>query len=280
MVGPLMKRSLRLGQRRLPGTVRRGHGMGKTMGMLERRGLGEAGFTYIRERLAGGRTLSRLLLDGLDLAGGTAWAYLPPAMSDAQATHFAEAGLTRRATGTSPAVFARPDGRWEAVHNLVEPLLAAQVSDFLSLETRGVAVWEVSESDTGDPWIREHPEEPLLFLGEEVYVVLSHSTVSPTAVAAGLEVMSAWWGSPAALAALPAEALQPFLTLHAPLAAEQLHPLVEHCQLLYFAAYDREGYVLWSPRAQHSRDSSATATAAHAAGGCAWATRRSASPNE
>ncbi|MGH2516401.1 MAG: hypothetical protein ACRDHP_12165 [Ktedonobacterales bacterium] len=40
--------------------------------MLERRELGEAGLTYIRERLAGGRTLSRLLLDGLDLAGGTA----------------------------------------------------------------------------------------------------------------------------------------------------------------------------------------------------------------
>lgn len=223
--------------------------------MLERRELGEAGLTYIRERLGGGRTLSRLLLDGLDLAGGTAWAHLPPAMSDAQATRFAEAGLTRRATGTSPDVFERPDGHWEAVHNLAEPLIAAQVGDFLRQEPSGVAVWEDPELDTGDPWIREHPEEPLLFLGEEVYVVLSHATVSPTAVAEGLAVMRAWWGSPAVLAALPAAALQPFLTLRAPLAGEQLHPLVEHCRLLFFEAYDREGYVLWSPRAQDSRDS-------------------------
>jgi hypothetical protein len=124
------------------------------MGMLERRGLGEAGLTYIRERLAGGRTLSRLPLDGLDLAGGTAWAYLPPAMSDAQATRFAEAGFTRLATGTTgtpPDVFERPDGRWEAVHNLAEPLIAAQVGGFLRQEPRGVAVWEDPESGTGDP---------------------------------------------------------------------------------------------------------------------------------
>jgi hypothetical protein len=229
-------------------------GMGRRKSMLERRALGESGLSYIRERLAGGRTLSRLLLDGLDLAGGTAWADLPPAMSDAHAMRFAEAGLSYLATGTPPDVFERPDGRWEVVHNLVEPLLATQVGDFLRQETRGVAVWEDPESDTGDPWIRAHPEEPLLFLGEEVYVVLSHSTVSPTAVAAGLEVMSAWWGSPAVLATLSAEALQPFLTLRARIAAGQLQPLVEHCQLLFFEAYDREGYVLWSPRAGESTD--------------------------
>lgn len=218
--------------------------------MLERRELGEAGLTYIRERLAGGRTLSRLLLDGLDLAGGTTWAYLPPAMSDVQATRFAEAGLTRLATGTPPDVFERPDGRWEAVYNVAESFIAAQVGAFLSQELRGVAVWEDPESHTEDPWIRDHPEEPLLFLGEEVYIALSHSTANPTAVAAGLAVMSAWWGSPAVFAALPAEALQPFLTLRTGIAGEQLHPLVEHCRLLFVAAYDREGYVLWSLRAE------------------------------
>jgi hypothetical protein len=56
----------------------------------------------------------------------------------------------------------------------------------------------------------------------------------------------------AVLAALSAQALQPFLRLRTPIAGEQLQPLVEHCQLLFFAAYDREGYVLWSPRAGDS----------------------------
>lgn len=218
--------------------------------MLQPRELGEAGLTYIRERLAGGRTLSRLLLEGLDFAGGQAWTYLPPAMTEAQATRFAEAGLTRLATGTAPAVFERPDGRWEAISNLVEPLVAAQVRDFLTLEEPGVAIWEDPMANAGDRWVRDrdHPEEPLLFVGDEVYHVLSHATASLTAVTAGLEVMDAWWGSPAVLAALPTESLRPFLTGRSPLSAEQLQPLVDHCRVLFFLAYDQEGYVLWSPR--------------------------------
>jgi hypothetical protein len=75
--------------------------------MLERRGLGEAGLTYICQRLAGGRTVSRLLLDGLDLAAGTASAYLPPAVSDVQTARFAEAGLTHLAQYTGTRRFGR-----------------------------------------------------------------------------------------------------------------------------------------------------------------------------
>jgi len=217
--------------------------------MLERRELGDAGLTYIRERLAWGRTLSRLLLDGLDLTTGRTWTYLPPAMPEEQAKRFALGGVTRLGTGRAPAVFAHPTSdRWERVYNLVEPLVAAEVGAFLTQHDHGVAVWEDPLLDAGGPWVREHPEEPLLFLGEEVYVALSHATSSPAAVAAGLGVMGARWGSPAVVAALPVEALHPFLTLHAPVAAQHLQPLVNHCRLLFFEAYDGEGYVLWSPQ--------------------------------
>jgi hypothetical protein len=219
------------------------------MAMLERRELGHAGLTYIRERLARGRTLSHLLLAGLDLAGGHSWTYLPPAMTQGQATRFAEGGLAPLATGTAPVVFENTGGRWQVVENPVEPLVTAQVGDFLTQHPHGVAVWEDPVADAGDPWVRDHPEEPLLFLGDEVYYVLSHATAGLSAIEAGLsaEVMSAWWGSPAVLAALPDEALRPFVTRRALLATEQLQSLVDHCRLLLFLAYDGEGYVLWSP---------------------------------
>jgi hypothetical protein len=188
--------------------------------MLQPRELGDAGLTYIRERLAEGRTLSRLLLDGLDFAGGHAWTYLPPAMTAMQATRSAEAGLTRLATGTAPAVVERPAVRLEAVSNLVEPLVAAQVRDFLTLEERGVAVWEHPMATAGDRFLRDRDQELLRFVGDEVYHVLTPATASPTAVAAGLNVMDAWWGSPAVLAALPAESLRLFLTERSPRSAE------------------------------------------------------------
>ncbi|HKB47123.1 MAG TPA: hypothetical protein VKC57_05465 [Ktedonobacterales bacterium] len=57
--------------------------------MIEPRELGEEGVAYIRERLRSGETLSSQLL-GLDLERGTAWAYLPTALSDEQAHTFRE----------------------------------------------------------------------------------------------------------------------------------------------------------------------------------------------
>jgi hypothetical protein len=187
-------------------------------------------------------------------------------MTPGQATHFAEGGLTRlapRATGTAPAVFERSDGRWEVVDNVVEPLVAAQVSDFLTQDDHHVAVWEDPVTNTRDPWVRDHPEEPLWFLGDEVYHVLSHATANPSAIEASLsaEVMGAWWGSPAVLAALPDEALRPFVTRRALLSTEQLQSLVDHCRLLFFLAYDQEGYVLWSPEGEGGREGRRSADA-------------------
>jgi hypothetical protein len=39
--------------------------------MDERRDLGEGGLAYVRQRLEGGKTLAKLLLEGLDLTRGS-----------------------------------------------------------------------------------------------------------------------------------------------------------------------------------------------------------------
>lgn len=49
------------------------------------------------------------------------------------------------------------------------------------------------------------------------------------------------------LATLPAEALAPLQQRRAAITPEQLQPLADHVQLLFFLAYDMEGYVFWSP---------------------------------
>lgn len=215
--------------------------------MLEPRELGDLGLSYIRERLACGGVLSRLLLEGLDLISGHAWTYLPPSVTDAQMARFAEAGITRLATGTAPAAFEHSAGHWEAVHNVATPLLTAQVANFLAQDKRRVAVWNDPLASADDRWVRDHPEEPLLFLGQEVYYALSHATRSPAAIAAGIGAMCAWWGSPAVLAELPNETLRPFVSQRAPLAIQDLQALVDNCRMLFFLAYDGEGCVLWSP---------------------------------
>src|SRR5258708_7725801 len=215
--------------------------------MLERRELGDAGLTYVRERLLGGKTLSSLLLDRMEISGGRAWAYLPPAMTDAQAHHFEWAGVASTATGIDDEWIERSDGRWQVVRNPVHPLVVNHVQRFLSEKDQGVAVWEEPTAAAGDPWVKNHPEEPLFFLGDEVYYVLQHHTATLGAVGDGLERMVAWWGSPAVLSELPVEALRPFLTSRATLVPAQLQLLVEPLRLPFFTAYDGEGYVFWSP---------------------------------
>jgi hypothetical protein len=209
--------------------------------MLERRELGEAGLADIRERLGRGRTLSRLLLAELDLAAGHVWAYLPPALNDEQAVHFAEAGIARLALNAPSERFTRADGLWEVVHNPVDALIAEQVQDFLTAEGHGVAIWEDPLTTAGERRVRDHRDAPLQFLGDEVDFVLQHHTATPAAIADGLEVMEAWWGSPAVLAVLPSEALRPFVLPRAAHDAQQLHPVVDHLRLLFFQAYGREG---------------------------------------
>jgi len=50
-------------------------------GTIVRRRLGEAGLSYLRERLAEGNTLSRLTLAAMDLDQGEAYVYIPEHIS-------------------------------------------------------------------------------------------------------------------------------------------------------------------------------------------------------
>lgn len=241
------------------------------MSLLERRELGTLGLAYIRERLTGGRTLTRYLLEQVDLASGHAWAYLPTSMNDEQAARFDEFGLTELATeqhrvltkrpeyhSELPAFFQGAEVLWEMVGNVITPLIVEQLQTFLSTHEHSVALWEAPNLKPGDPWVLAHPDKPLYFVGEEVYYVFMHHTATREAIADGLHGLNAWYGSPAVLAVVSVEELSPFQTPLATVDAERMRPLVSNPDLLFFEAYDAEGYVCWSPttfdETHHSND--------------------------
>lgn len=136
---------------------------------LERRSLGDAGLTYVHDRLAPGNTLSRLLLNQLDLTRGHAWDYLPRAVTDEQACHFERRGVPSLATGSLGESIEQPDGRWQSVYNLAYQIAVDHIQTFLAEQTQGVAIWEGPLSDAEHESARQQIQESLHFLGDEFY---------------------------------------------------------------------------------------------------------------
>ena len=195
--------------------------------MDQRRELGAGALAYIRQRLEGGKTLAKLLLEGLDLSRGSVWAYLPPDMPKAQAQRFDE--------WTMP-----PSGRTESP---VEQI----VWRFLSERENAVGLWEDAQLSANGLWVKNHPDEPLAFVGDEVYSIVSQQNLTQETFRDAMSSMVAWWGAPAVLATPPAEALSPLLEPRPLLTAMCLEPLVTSLHMLYFLAYDGLEHICWTP---------------------------------
>jgi hypothetical protein len=203
--------------------------------MDERRDLGAGGLAYIRQRLEGGKTLAKLLLEGLDLSRGSAWAYLPPDMPEEQAQKFDEWNYRPTITGSTSA------REWTLTP--VEEMAWR----FLAERENAIGVWEDELLDASGLWVQNHPDEPLAFVGEEVYSVVSGLNLTQETFNDAMGSMVAWWGAPAILATPPTEALTPLLEPRPSLTPAQLEPLVSSLHVLFFSAYDDLAYICWTP---------------------------------
>jgi hypothetical protein len=205
--------------------------------MDERRDLGEGGLAYVRQRLEGGKTFAKLLLEGLDLTRGSVWAYLPPEMPETQAQSFDEWNMPPSTTSSPPA----RDWTLTPVEEMVWR--------FLSEQEGAVGVWEDAVADRTGLYVQNHPDEPLFFVGNEVYSVVNQKNLTREIFydAMGSMSMVAWWGAPAVLATPPAEALAPLLERRPSLTPAHLAPLVAALQMLFFLAYDGLEYICWTP---------------------------------
>jgi len=201
--------------------------------MDERRDLGASGLAYIRQRLESGKTLAKLLLEGLDLSRGSVWAYLPPDMPEAQAQSFDEWNY-------HPTVSA-------SVRDWTLTPVEEMVRQFLTERENAIGVWEDELLDSSGLWVQHHPDESLAFVGDEVYNIVSQRNLTQETFNDAMGSMVAWWGAPAVLATPPAEALAALLEPRPSLTAAHLAPLVTSLRLLYFSAYDDLAYTCWTP---------------------------------
>lgn len=212
------------------------------MELLERRDLGEAGRAYIHERLASGKTLSTLLRH-LDLAGGETWTELPVWATGKQTYQFSECAWSVTGSYLTHDLQARPDlpDSFDAAMRRVLRLLRGQ--------ERAMAIWEDAQVKASDPGVKDHSAEPLAFVGDDVYYLLTGQTATDANVAHGLTTMVAWWGSPAVVATPPAD-VAATLRPSAELTRDHLQAVVDHVRLVFFQAYDCLGYVFWTPSTQ------------------------------
>jgi len=131
--------------------------------------LGDQALQYVRTCLTDGRTLSRQLLERLDLSRGSISTRLP---QDADLTHLSEfewggrlkpiQGGTRLATAT--------DGRQYEMIPVPNSTadLAAVIAEFLDQADNGVAVLENTVGRAGDPAVRSARSRVVTF-GDDVF---------------------------------------------------------------------------------------------------------------
>jgi hypothetical protein len=109
--------------------------------------------------------------------------------------------------------------------------------------------------DASGLWVQNHPDEPLAFVGEEVYSVVSGLNLTHETFKDAMGSMVAWWGAPAILATPPSEALTPLLQPRPSLVSAQLESLVSSLHVLFFSAYEDLAYICWTPNAFDSASS-------------------------
>jgi hypothetical protein len=110
-----------------------------------------------------------------------------------------------------------------------------------------IGVWEDAQMSAGDSWVKNHPDEPLAFIGDEVYSSVSEQNLTQETFNGAMGSMVAWWGSPAVLATPTTEALTPLLQHRPSLTPAHLEPLATSLHMLFFSAYDDVAYICWTP---------------------------------
>lgn len=206
--------------------------------------LGPEAISYIRERLAHGKTLAKYLLERVDLESGTVMTFLPSDVSKEAASEFKWGGKLKR----DPATFVyhtEPDGsttRWEPVPN-TDPWLVSILQEFLGAGRERVGIFENELASPGDPWLSSWDMQTLIF-ENEVYHLLSNKdadneqTILTTIRGAGNWLFIGAMTSLSEPSDLPLEG--------GTLDDQVLKMFAERAAKIVVGAYDGESYLIWS----------------------------------
>ena len=188
---------------------------GEDFALLRQRRLGDAGRRRVRDCVAAGLTLGRLLAEQLDFERGVATTFAPPGASDARLLQWDEGGLLRAPVG------------WQR--------LVDHLGLWLGRRDR-VLVAENVLARPPDPVLR-HASGSRFFVADEVYEYLVAGSAEGS-IEATLRRADAGYSLNAVVTSVE----------RGPQAIEDvgfLHQLVSRVEVVVTRAYDGEGFVVW-----------------------------------
>lgn len=204
--------------------------------------LGDEALQYLRTCLADGRSLSRHLLQQLDLSRGSISTRLP---KDADATHLSEfewGGKLKPIDGGARLVTDAAGGQHEMtpVPN-TRPDLVTVIMEFLSRAPNAVAVFENPVSKPSDPWLPDARSRVVTFRDEVYHVACDadadeiQATITEADSAFSLVGVLAQVNLPQCQSAATQEFRE-----------EDLIRCADAAETIIVSAYDGEAYLFWT----------------------------------
>ena len=209
-------------------------------GTIVRRRLGEAGLSYLRERLAEGNTLSRLTLAAMDLDQGEAYVYIPEHISMKLTLKFELGGKLT------------PDPGWRNEKHGVyieelpqcDPPIEAEVNHHLEKSRRNVCLLEDIDMRSSDSFCKILKKENYIFMEKDVYLFLLHKHAKTQRIMETISLPPAFGILNSFLTSFPPDA-KPKLKKFTFMSEDILHQFAARTEKIFTSAYDGESFVFW-----------------------------------
>jgi hypothetical protein len=210
------------------------------MTAFEERKVGPAGIDYVRRRLSGGKALSRHLLAGQNLDGGSVVACIP-AEADPERTEQFDVGHARESPEDSVAFTSASGTRWRMTRKPnADAKLVDSIAAFLGEATDALCIFEHGLARRTDPFL-ERASFKVAFYGDEVY---PFAAAGDDHVRIGDAIRGATTAYPPLVGALT----HGDLSTRADLGQTALASIAATAERIIVGAYDGEGYVIWRGR--------------------------------
>lgn len=214
--------------------------------------LGIEGIEYIRHCLSDGKTLSKYLLQCLNLTEGRVITFLPKDISDEGAIEFSDGKLEEPPRDTH-RIYTAEDGtsRRMVPKPNVDFWLVEVIQTYLSAGENRCCIFENALAESADPWLLK-AKSKILTLDSEVYHFLSRGDAEPAKI--GQTIKEARSTYPPLVGALASTCKQgknvrgfshESQTIQK-ISTDELRFLAENNEKIIVGAYDGEGYVIWS----------------------------------
>lgn len=191
---------------------------------------------YIENVLRGGRTLSRYLLECLDLNKGKVVTFLPEGIQDIDIKNFEVGGKLKVPTETivhKPGTIAYPIP-------ITDSFLAEIVQTSIFSRESGVCILEDATRSPRDMF-KTSVDDQMLVLDDEVYYLLTKKNIDKEMITKTISVANSLWHFVCVMTSWPNKPEKKNISNN------DIKDLVKKTEKLAIGAYDGEGYLIWAP---------------------------------